>query len=96
MYTQSHNLITTVTLTYETMVRSPTCRRPGPGGTQAGAAVVAIGIGSPVARLGADGRGGGGNVASAAAGRSRRSPTVGAVEGVCLTERKSIQAAKGM
>ena len=34
----------------------PTCRRPGPGGTRAGAAVVAIGVGSPVARLGAHGR----------------------------------------
>ena len=77
------------------MVRSPTCRRPGPGGTQAGAAVVAIGIGSPVARLGADGRRRR-DVASAA--RSRRSPSRSLDEeiGVCLTERKSIQAAKGM
>ena len=43
------------------MVRStgPTCRRPGPGGTRAGAAVVAIGVGCPVARLGAHGRRGG-------------------------------------
>ena len=31
------------------MVRSHICRRPGPGGTRAGAAVVAIGVGSPVA-----------------------------------------------
>ena len=37
----------------------PTCRRPGPGGTRAGAAVVAIGVGSPVARLRAHGRRGG-------------------------------------
>ena len=29
------------------MVRSHICRRPGPGGTRAGAAVVAIGVGSP-------------------------------------------------
>ena len=31
----------------------PTCCRPGPGGTRAGAAVVAVGVGSPIARLGA-------------------------------------------
>ena len=48
-------------LPHETMVRSqrPTCRRPGPGGTRTGAAVVAIGVGCPVARLGAHGRRGG-------------------------------------
>ena len=50
-------------IAHETMVRrwsGLTCCRPGPGGTWAGAAVVAIGVGSPVARLGAHGRSRGG------------------------------------
>ena len=53
------------------MVRSHICRRPGPGGTRAGAAVVAIGVGSPVvtqlhvsAHMGEE---------AGSAGRSRRS-----------------------
>ena len=54
MYTQLSLLF--IHVPHETMVRSHMPSARAGGGTRAGAAVVAIGVGSPVAGLGADGR----------------------------------------
>ena len=72
-----YGYIHTVSLPHVTMVRSYLpCSARGRAELRAGAAVVAIGVGSPVARLGADGRWT--REAQSAVG------AVGAVDAVCV------------